>query len=291
MTILRKKRLKRRMPAFKAKSIGVRLYASPRAYLGIGDALQFSSLPENFFRNYGQCLIDIDHHWIFDHNPYVIRFEKGNENFLPEIVVDLWQDVERFKSDMRRSSFAPKVFTSNAEAILSIMQNVIEGRPKVYLNHPRLYYSEGYPFEKREMILLHTTGRSNGEMPDYLIDHVVKKYKPTGKLVQIAGPKDKIVPGLPLIRTATLWAAAEVISRSRLFIGPDSGLAWIAACYPDVQIKKIRLTKPWGVVGNWHDWVPLQLNHPASHWDDTTLFQLYNLEDFDSGIFKSWREI
>jgi len=290
MAVFIRNRLKRLLPAFKAKTVGIRLYPAPRAYLGIGDALQFSSLPENFFRNYGQSLVDIDHHWIFDHNPYVTRFDKKKEN-LPDIIVDLWQDYELLKCNMRKYALSPRVFTSNAEAILSVMSHVFQDRPKVFLNHPRLYKFEDYPFEKREMILLHTTGRSNGEMPDFLINHIVKKYGPTGNLIQIAGPKDKIVPGLRVIRPFNIWAGAELISKAKMFIGPDSGLAWIAACYPDVQVKKIRLTKPWGIVGSWNEWVPLQLGHPASHWDDLSLFQLYNLEEFDSGIFKSWREI
>lgn len=290
MAVFIRNRLKRLLPAFKAKSVGIRLYPAPRAYLGIGDALQFSSLPENFFRNYGQCLIDIDHHWIFDHNPYVIRSENNVEN-TPEIIIDLWQDYEHLKCNMRKLSSAPRVFTSNAEAILSVMANIFSGRPKVFLNRPRLYKFEEHNFETRKLILIHTTGRSNGEMPDFLIKHILDKYKNTGDLIQIAGPKDKIIDGLGVIRPINLWAAAELISQARMFIGPDSGLAWIAACYPDVRVKKIRLTQPWGVVGNWHDWVPLRLGHPASHWDDLSLFQLYNLEDFDSGIFKSWRKL
>lgn len=290
MAVIIRNRLKRLLPAFKAKTVGIRLYAHPRAYLGIGDAVQFSSLPENFFRNYGQCLVDLDHHWIFDHNPYVIRFDK-NEPQMPDLVIDLWRDFELLKCNMRKLQYSPLVFTSNAEANLSIFAHVFEARPKIFLNRPRLYCYEDYPIEKRQLILLHTTGRSNGAMPDFLIEHIVNKYGPTGELVQIAGPKDKIVDKLPILRPINIWAAAEIISQARMFIGVDSGLAWIAACYPDVQIKKIRLTKPWGVVGNWHDWVPLQLGHPASHWDDPGIFELYNLEDFDAGIFKSWRRI
>ena len=280
-------RLKRKLPAFKAKSVGIRLYPAPRSYLGIGDAIQFSSLPENFFRNTGQCLIDIDRHWIFDHNPYVIR---TREAVRPEITIDLWQDCELLKCNYRKSLDAPKVYTSNAEANFSIFTNVLNLRGKLYVKRPRLYRFENYPYEKRQWILLHTTGRSNGEMPDYVIDHILEKYK-NRWLVQIAGPNDKIVPGIEVFRPKTIWDAAEIISKSLMFIGVDSGLAWIAACYPDVVVKKIRLRNPWGAVGNWDEWVPLQLGNGQSHWDDTTLFQLYNLEDTDRGIFNSWKRL
>lgn len=286
--ILRVRRLKRLLPAFKAKTIGIRLYPAPRSYLGIGDSIQFTSLPENFFRNTGQCLIDVDHHWVFNHNPYVIRLEKG---ILPDLSIDLWQDCDHLKCNYRKSFGSPRVYTSNAEANYSIIKNVLGGNGQIFLKRPRLYHCEDYPYEKRELILLHTTGRSNGEMPDYVIEHIVKKYGPTGNLVQIAGPKDKIVPGLRVIRPFNVMAGAELISKAKMFIGVDSGLAWVAACYPDVIVKKIRLTRPWGVVGSWDEWVPLEVGHPQSHWDDPTIFQLYNLEDEDHGIFSSWRKL
>lgn len=287
MAVIIRKRLQRLLPAFKAKAIGIRLYPAPRSYLGVGDSIQFTSIPENFFRNTGQCLIDVDQHWAFNHNPYVIRIP----DYMPEIAIDLWRDCDYLKCNFRKSPIAPKVYTSNAEANYSIITSVLGGRGKIFLKRPRLYKYEDYPFEKRSMILLHTTGRSNGPMPDFLIEHIVRKYGPTGELIQIAGPKDKIVPGLKLLRPLNIMAAADLISKCRMFIGPDSGLAWIAACYPDVVVKKVRLTSPWGYVGSWDEWVPLQVGHPQSHWDDPTIFQMYNLENEDHGIFQTWKKI
>lgn len=284
MITIKRKRLERLLPCYKAPIIGIRLYAAPRAYLGIGDSMQFSSIPENYFRNTGQCLIDIDQHWIFDHNPYVIRIENAKQYC--DKIIDLWQECDALKRNMRRPG-APTVYLSNAEVVLSM---VLE-KGITYLNRPRLYKYENYDFEKRQWILLHVSGRSNGDMPDYLIKHIIEKYKYTSYLIQIAGPKDKIVEGLHVIRPINPWAAAEVISKARMFIGPDSGLAWIAAAYPEVVVKKIRLTRPWGQVGNWDQWIPLQFRHAQSHWDDPGIFQLYNLEDTDHGIFKSWKRV
>jgi hypothetical protein len=51
---------------------------------GLGDKLQFSSLPENYFRNTGEKVIDVDRSRIFDHNPYVERDK------VPDRVIDLW---------------------------------------------------------------------------------------------------------------------------------------------------------------------------------------------------------
>src|ERR1019366_3384117 len=39
----------------------------------MGDKLQFASFPENYYRNTGEKLIDLDCLWIYDHNPFVVR--------------------------------------------------------------------------------------------------------------------------------------------------------------------------------------------------------------------------
>ncbi len=39
----------------------------------IGDCLMWSSLPENYFKSFGDKLVDIDSKWIYDFNPFVLR--------------------------------------------------------------------------------------------------------------------------------------------------------------------------------------------------------------------------
>jgi hypothetical protein len=41
--------------------------------IGIGDGIQFSSVPENYFIATGKKLYDVSKPWFFDHNPYVTR--------------------------------------------------------------------------------------------------------------------------------------------------------------------------------------------------------------------------
>ncbi len=40
---------------------------------GIGDQLQFTSIPENYYKNTGEKLVDLKRFWGFDGNPYVER--------------------------------------------------------------------------------------------------------------------------------------------------------------------------------------------------------------------------
>ena len=46
---------------------------------GIGEKLQFACLPENYFRNFGEKVADLNRSWVFDYNPYVTREFKNEE--------------------------------------------------------------------------------------------------------------------------------------------------------------------------------------------------------------------
>jgi len=254
---------------------------SIRPDIGLGDKLQFSSLPENYFRATGRRLFDVSRAWIFDHNPYVERNRIPAEGLTDTRELwnfpqrEPWANPRAFKTD-------PTVYLSNAEVTAARF------KVPVVLNRPRLYRFEQYPFELRTQILLHTSGKSHGQMPDYVVDHVIKKYGRTGNLFQIGLPTDPDF-GIPKLETKSLWDLAEVISKARMFIGVDSGPSWIAACYPDVVSKKIRLRHVHGQKP-FHEWVPLEINNLHAHWDDR-IFQICNPTEDDLGAFPSYKRL
>lgn len=256
---------------------------SIRENIGVGDKLQFSSLPENYFRATGKKLFDASRAWIFDHNPYVVREQKDLHGETVTEIRELWNfpQIEPW-ANPRTYKNDPAVYLSNAE--------VTAARFKVptVLNRPRLYRFEHYPFELRTKILLHTNGKSHGQMPDFVVDHIKKKYGGTGQLFHVGSPSDPDF-GIPKIETKTLWDLAEVISKARMFIGVDSGPSWVAACYPDVVAKKIRLREVHGQK-RWDEWVPLEINNLHSHWDDR-LFQICNPTEDDVGAFPSYKRL
>lgn len=242
--------------------------------MGIGDGLQFSSLPENYYKATGEYLVDISRPWFFDHNPYVSR-----ETIVADTVTELW-------------NFSPKqydwpvirpegVYLSNAEIHASVF-----GVP-VSLNRPRLYKHEVFAFERREKILLHVDGKSQGMMPDHIIKHVVNKYKKTSNLFIIGNAMVFEDYGLPRLFTPTLWHLAELISQARMLIGMDSGPSWIAACYPDVVVKKVRM-KP--TPETFKTWVPLAAANIHAHWDDRC-HQVFNPTEDDIGFTGSYLKI
>lgn len=248
--------------------------------IGIGDALQFSSLPENYYQATGNRLIDVSRPWFFDFNPFVVRDGRNHLKAVPEKVIEMWNfSPKQFDWPVPKERDA-KVYLSNAEIWAGVF-NV-----PASLNRPRLYMHEDYPFKDREIILLHTHGKSHGVMPDHVITHVLKKYGPTKQLYHI-GPKDTPDLRIPKIGTATLWDLAAVISKARMLIGVDSGPSWIAACYPDVVVKKLR-TKP--VAERFKNWVPLEIGNIHSHWDDRC-HQIFNPSEQDVGFTSSYRKI
>lgn len=244
---------------------------------GVGDTVQFSSVPENYFNATGKKLIDVDKAWIFDHNPFVIRDYAG----YIRRTVDMWNfSPMQYHWPIPSDRDTKAVYQCNAEIWARVW-----GVNNPTLLRPRLYQFEGFPFHKREKILLHTDGRSHGKLGEHVIEHVIEKYGPTGQLYIIGKPENTY--GLPHIQTETLWDLAKVISEARMLIGSDSGPSWIAACYPDVIIKKVRQRPS---AENYKNWVPLEVKNFHSHWDDR-LFQIYNASDSDIGPFESYRKL
>lgn len=242
--------------------------------IGIGDKIQFTSVPENYFRHTGENLVDLDESWIFDLNPYVVRGD-----YKCDKVFDLWE--------MHCYNTAPvfkerTVLLSNAESHARNLDY------PVVMNRPRLYCYENFPVLAREKIILHTKGKSHGPLPSHVVEHILQKYG-RSNIIRV-GRKEEWMYSLAapaFHETSSMWELAKFISDAKLFIGVDSGPSWIAQCYPDVITKKVRLIPD-------HDrlkeWVPLQCCILNSHWDDRSA-QIYNSSEDDLGFTWSYKRI
>ena len=248
-----------------------------RHNIGLGDALQFTSVPENYYRHTGEKLIDWESHPVFDYNPYVIR---GQET-MPDKSIDLWSS---HCLDVPVSFNNRTTYLSNAE----VHSRHLGGYP-IVLNRPRLYrYENAMQVQaSRRMVLLHVKGKSHGQMPEHVVKHVLKKYNPW---VARIGLDDEWIYPMPEpyhYKTKDLWEMAEVISEARIFIGVDSGPSWIARCYPDVVTKIVRLIPS---VEALKDWVPLECCRLGSHFDDRSAL-IHNVSEDDAGITWSYRRL
>lgn len=245
--------------------------------VGIGDGVQFTSLPENYYRATGKKLVDISRPWYFDFNPYIDR-ETDISTINEKDITELWNYPKLYEWPKIRES----VYLSNAEIHAGVM-----GVRNPKLIRPRLYRYEEYPFAKRDTILLQTHGKSHGVMPDHIIEHVLKKYRGTN-IYHIGLESDPNI-GIPKISTPDLWELTRIIAQSKMLIGMDSGPSWIAAAYPDIVIKKVRAQFQYGYCEP-RDWVPLDVQNHHSFWDDR-MFSIHNTSGDDMGFTQSYKNI
>jgi hypothetical protein len=214
-------------------------------YLGIGDKIQFTHIPENIFRFTRKKVFDVKNSWVFDNNPFV---ERGTPSEEIETYLDLW-DISH--------TFPNSGFKSHAERFFLYFNKCFEtsfSNPP--LRHPKLYIADNDEINPNR-VLVHTTGKSEiVPLTDEVIETIKNNYK-NYDIVQIGGPNDKPTPftqalGLNIVETAKL------IATSSIFIGVNSSMMNIANCYPRVN-KKILITRdvenflPMSEYGSWFD--------------------------------------
>jgi len=235
------------------------------SYLGIGDAIQFTHIPENIYHNTGQKVYDVSNSWVFDHNPYVIRGSiPSNINTL-----NMWNLSHHFPVEG---------FKSHADRFFIFFNNIFKTSYSPCLRHPRLYYNEEGRI-KTDRILVHTTGKSETEpMHDDVISHISETYKDF-EILQIGGPKDKPTPFKKMLGLG-LWETAKLISESIMFIGINSGMMHMANCYTRVQ-KKILLPR------DVEDFLPM--SHHSVWFDHGNMY--YNNTKIDTGATYSYTKI
>lgn len=244
---------------------------------GLGDALQFTSLPENYFAHTGAKLIDVDKYWAFDHNPYVVR------DVTPDKIWRPWKDRHPLPPGQRPTYLS--IAERNCMAV---------GIPCV-LRHPRLYKDEDIVPTGKQLIL-HTTGAwkpraylgedREKKLSPAIIEHILKTYKGYD-IVQIGGAEDEKIPGTIDLRGQPLWTVAGWIAASPLYIGADSGPAWIASCYPRVFLKKILMQWPAEYLKNF---TPMWIGDSNSHWYDRGA-TYFNRTEQDVGVTYSYLKL
>ncbi len=203
---------------------------------GIGDKLQFGAVPENYFRNFGEKVVDMSNCWVFDHNPYVVRGER------PDTALNLWY-----------VQFPAEDYLSYGER-----QTIKFGWPKCYLRHPRLYKYEDAKINLGTVVV-HTNGKSEGGvMSDETIAQIQKNYDGY-RIIQIGGTSDRDTPFEKALGLS-LWNSAELIATSQIFIGVNSSMMNIANCYPRIH-RKVVINRtdvekyyPISVMSSWVDY-------------------------------------
>jgi hypothetical protein len=262
--------------------IGISLHGAH----GIGDKLQFSSFPENYFKNTGEKVIDVDRSWIFDHNPYVIRDAE------PERVINLWTAKWPSQSNMTLDEYKQNpVFASIADRTASIFGHTC------YLRHPRLYQYENLPVAERR-IVLHTTGKidtpiyAQGEdrprrLSAEIMSHIRETYADY-EIIQIGAPSDIDAQVIDRRGIDDMWEVVRIIAQASIFIGVDSGPYWIASCYPRIFRKRVMMQYSADYLRK--HFVPMHVLNPHVHWHDASCLY-FNRTTEDAGISYSYLKL
>jgi hypothetical protein len=230
---------------------------------GIGDQIQFAALPEIFFQNIGEQVVDLSDSWVYDHNPYVIR----DKNIKDLEILNLWNHSH---------SYSPNKYLSSSERFFknSRFKNFL-----INLRHPRLYKFENMPLIPNR-IVIHASGKSEGgEIKDEVLDIIANQYK-NFEIIQVGGTQDKKTNFISALGLS-LWGTVEIISQASIFIGVNSGMMNIANCYPRINRK---------IILNRNDYETLTPYNENNGWLDYNI-QYFNQTSKDIGITYSYSKI
>lgn len=251
--------------------LGITMAGRFRSHLGLGDQVQFTSFPENYFLNTGEKVIDLDNNHLFDFNPYVLR------GVNPSKVLDLWHMTDGRK-------YLPQKWIPS----ISERNSWYAGLPKCYIRHPKLYKHEDTPL-KPNQICVHLTGVSTGNCSDEIAEQIRKNYKDFN-IVQIGLSTDKRYEQFQDGRGQSFWDSAKTIAESLIFIGVSSSMMNVAACYPRA-IKKIIITESDEERAQVMDnMMPMDPERGHYHWLDWG-FCFYNKTKRDIGVSYSYLKI
>jgi hypothetical protein len=175
-----------------------------------------------------------------------------------------------------------------------VCRNNFFGRYKldIHLKKPNLYLHENVQKDERS-ICIHLQGKSfNFSLPNEIISYICNKYKDY-KIYQIGGKSDREIPGTTDKRGLNTVDTSELIAKSEIFIGINSGMMHLANCYPNVikkiiiqpnisrellSIAQIRIPENTKCYAEGFSWLYLDNEH-------------YNLYDADIGITKTFLNI
>lgn len=245
----------------------------------MGDRLIFSGLPEMFYEQFRENVVDVDHAWFFDYNPYVVR-NQPHKNTVPLILMADQSTHHTYLRNLPNFLSLPDKYC----AYFGL---------ECTLRHPRLYKYED-SIRNPMKVIITTQGNNQGYMmsetaprilSDEIIDRIKNNYK-NFELVQVGLLTDKDA-GVTDKRGIPIWDVVKEISESMYYIGPNCGIMWIASCFPHIA-KKVILTEYNENALKYY--IPMNVKNHHHQWSDWGT-QLYNKYTEDIGVTTTFNKI
>jgi hypothetical protein len=235
---------------------------------GLGDKIQFTSFPENYFRNTGQKVVDISKSPVFDFNPYVVRNQAYDWTY------DLWQLC------------GEKTYTKSA-VIPSIAERTLfyfDPKFMCYLRHFRLYAHENSELKPLQ-ITVHLGGITVDPLPLKVISQIRRNYRDFA-IHQIGLADEPYYDCFVNSMGLPFWESVKMVSESILFIGTSSSMMNVALCYPRVN-KRVFLSPRYYDLPNV---IPMDAANSHCHWLDHGI-AWFNDTERDVGVTYSFTKI
>ena len=242
-----------------------------------GDKLCNTSLPENYYKNTGDKLIDLDNNEFFKFNPYVIHAADIHPNTLSRVE--------------RRSLWDYSIGNIDVFHCKTMAHQICKkwGLEKCYLNSPRLYqFENSYIYPKT--LVINTTGTTQGTIPLFVLNHIREVYK--DYLTFQIGNKNDVDAGADLDRRGCTWLeSAKIISESEIIITVDSFCYWLAKCFGKVKRKIILINKSEERCENFFPRGSDHKDNPFDTWIEMDGSEFFNVFQDDYGVTKSYLSI
>ena len=268
---------------------------------GLGDCIQWTTLPEIFYKFFNLKLTDVRKCWAFDNNPYVLR-EQEIPNIVSKIESKLKEPIPSIYckiEDWPKSFQIPKnaeiidgivfiqlhvhtpqsegkyCFRSKFDSISALIGISIDQKNDLKVSrNQRLYKYENEKMTPNQVVVHVGPSNSTPEqfISDDIINTIAENYKDFN-IIQIGAEKDNDTPFLDK-RGLDIWDSAQLIAQSFIFIGPNSGPSHLANCYPRVN-KKIILCSQ-------------MINHETSRYEELKSFITSNTWMFGASDFERW---
>jgi hypothetical protein len=284
---------------------------------GIGDKLQFASLPEAFYKWHGVRLIDCDESWVFDNNPFVRRdvedyLKVEFEGSITDVPFIYCRERDWINSDLKgnkviqvggsmQSLLIVKIYPNGSDDWITSSRNfwlnklveiIPSKKPELDIPRgPRLYKYEDPSIVKPNQIAIHV-GPSNSTyqyIPSHVLDKIAERYS-NYDIVQVGSLKDRNTQFIDK-RGLKIWDTVKTIAESAIFIGINSGPMNIANCYPHINKKLILHNNYHWTTDEFVRFEPLcGAIVPNWGWADFG-WQYYTTDDYDVGRMYSYKRI
>lgn len=234
----------------------------------VGDKISLvSHLPENYYLNIGEKLIDLDNLEVLDFNPYIIRGEEPTE------IWKLWGS-------------SPITGATQAETICKRFGL------RCYINHPKLYkyqnIKESPLYSLYNSVVFHFRGESVGMVPIEIQNYIVEKYRRRNYWsVQVGNQLDYNCHADFDRRDNTFWETCKYVAESQEVICTDSCVFHIAHSY-NTRIRVILVNKTEQELLDFH---PLMWNFGKNCGWIGANCEIYNCFDRDVGLTRSYLNI